>query len=440
MMQGFYDPALVVLSVALAVIASYTALDLAGRVSADRSSKRKSWIWLAAGAISMGTGIWAMHFVGMLAFHLPVPIAYDLWLTLLSMLIAIFVSGIALLILRRPLLGTRNLTIGATLMGIGISAMHYTGMAAMQMSPPIRYDAPLFVLSVMIAIGASLVAIWIAFHLRKKHSRLAVLARLGSAGVMGAAIAGMHYTGMAAAQFAPDSICFAATQGGINNTSLAILIGVITMLILSVTLIISALDAHFATANAKLALSLQAANEQLRSIALFDSLTGLPNRVLLDDRLRQALVHAERSGKSFALLFVDLDRFKRVNDLHGHPIGDALLQAVARRITGALRKGDTVARVGGDEFVVLLEELGQSDCAALIGGKILAELSLPFRIQGHELEISCSIGISLYPQDGRDMATLISNADIAMYQAKQEGRNGFRFYMPGPVSGAGATS
>lgn len=439
-MEGFYDPGLVALSLAISIIASYTALDLAGRVSANTLSSQKSWIWLFAGAIAMGTGIWSMHFIGMLAFHLPVPVAYNLSITLLSMLIAIVVSGIALLILRRPMLGARNLTLGATLMGIGISAMHYTGMIAMQMSPPIRYDARLFVLSVLIAIVASMAALWIAFQLRRNYSRLAILAKLGSAVVMGLAITGMHYTGMAAAQFAPDSICLAASQKGIDNTVLAISIGAIAMFILSITLVISALDAHFATANAKLALSLQTANEQLRNIALFDSLTSLPNRLLLEDRMRQALLHADRTNTSFALLFVDLDRFKPVNDSFGHLIGDALLQAVARRLNSLLRKSDTVARIGGDEFMVLLQNLSNPADAAVLGDKVLAELGLPFRIQGHELSISCSIGITLYPQDGADIVTLVANADTAMYKAKQEGRNGYRFFMPDALPNARGTS
>jgi diguanylate cyclase (GGDEF)-like protein len=430
MMEGFYDPGLVALSLAIAIIASYTALDLAGRVSADASSIRKTWAWLVAGAIAMGTGIWSMHFIGMLAFHLPIPVAYDLSITLLSMLIAVLVSGIALLILRRPVLGTRNLTVGATVMGMGISAMHYTGMMAMQMSPPIHYDALLFVASVLIAIVASLAALWIAYQLRKKYSRLAILAKLGSAGVMGLAITGMHYTGMAAAQFAPGSVCLAAANGGLDAIPLAISIGAVTMLILSITLVVSAVDGYFAATNAKLAQSLQMTNEQLRNIALFDKLTSLPNRLLLEDRMHQALVHAERNGKSFALLFVDLDHFKPVNDSYGHPVGDALLQAVARRITGSLRKCDTVGRIGGDEFLVLLEELGKPDDAASIGNKILNDLGTPFRVQQYELSISCSIGISIYPQDGREIAALVANADTAMYRAKQEGRNGYRFFLP----------
>jgi NO-binding membrane sensor protein with MHYT domain len=209
----------------------------------------------------MGTGIWSMHFIGMLAFHLPIPVAYDLPVTLLSMIIAIVVSAIALFVLRRPQLGIGHLGVGAILMGIGISAMHYTGMFAMQMSPPIRYDPPLFAASILIAMVASLAALWIAFQLRRKNFRHAILAKLGSAGVMGLAITGMHYTGMAAAQFAPDSVCLAASSGGINSAVLGIAIGGITVAIMSLTLIVSALDADFATNNARLAHSLQLAKE-----------------------------------------------------------------------------------------------------------------------------------------------------------------------------------
>jgi len=138
---------------AVASIASFTALNLAGRVSEKQGSA--SWIWLFGGAFSMGTGIWAMHFIGMLAFSLPIPLAYDLALNVASWLIAMAVSGIALVIAGRPAMTTANVTVGATLMGIGISSMHYLGMAAMQMSPPIVYQPVLFVASVVIAIIAS---------------------------------------------------------------------------------------------------------------------------------------------------------------------------------------------------------------------------------------------------------------------------------------------
>lgn len=429
-MVGVYDPELVVLSVVVAVIASYTALDLAGRVSESRGTS--SWIWLLGGAFSMGTGIWAMHFIGMLAFHLPVPLAYDVPINVLSWLVAMLVSGVALFVVRRPTLSGGYLSIGAALMGVGISVMHYTGMAAMRMSPPIVYDPALFIASIIIAIAASMAALWIAFQLRHKRPGTAILARVGSALLMGFAISGMHYTGMAAAEFAPDSICLAADSGGsLNNQMLAVLIGVATVSILGITLAISAFDSQLAARAAKHAESLQAANEQLRNIALYDSLTGLPNRLLFDDRMEQAMVRSGRSGKPCALMFVDLDRFKPVNDTFGHHVGDELLKAAAGRLVNCVRKEDTVARAGGDEFIVVVSELTKREDAALIGGKILEQLSRPFAVERHELEISCSIGISVFPEDGKTLLELLNNADVAMYHAKKAGRNGYLFFAPG---------
>jgi diguanylate cyclase (GGDEF)-like protein len=428
-MAGSYDLKLVALSLVIASIASYTALELAGRV--NQAKGKSSLVWLIGGAIAMGIGIWSMHFVGMLAFHLPIPVAYDAQITMLSMAIAIVVSGPGLFVASRPALTGPDIIAGATLMGIGISAMHYTGMHAMRMSPPIEYDPALFVASVVIAIAASIAALWMAFKLRHKRSGLAVLARLGSAVVMGLAITGMHYTGMAAAEFAPDSVCLAAdSTGGMDNAALAMIIAVATIGVLAVTLALSALDAHFATRTAKLADSLQAANEQLRTIALHDSLTGLPNRMLLEDRLRQAVSRADRTGTPFSVMFVDLDWFKPVNDTYGHYVGDQLLKAVAQRMTSSVRKSDTVARTGGDEFVVVLGESGDARNAAMVGSKILEELSRPFLIASHDVEISCSIGISVYPADGKDVTTLMVKADTAMYHAKKAGRNDYRFFVP----------
>jgi diguanylate cyclase (GGDEF)-like protein len=428
-MTGTYNLWLVALSVVIATIASYTALDLAGRVSARQGLWSR--LWLLGGALSMGTGIWAMHFIGMLAFELPIPVAYDTLLNLGSWVIAVAVSGVALSVVRRPALTGANLSAGGALMGLGIASMHYTGMAAMRMSPPIEYDPVLFVASVMIAAGASLAALWIAFQLRQKFSRVAVLAKLGSALVMGLAIAGMHYTGMAAARFAENSVCLAAAgPSGLHTDVLAVLVGLATLGVLMATLVLSAVDAHFAAHTAKLADSLRSANEQLRNVALYDKLTGLPNRLLLEDRLERAAYRADRGGGIFALMFVDLDRFKPVNDRYGHGVGDGLLRSVAQRLAGALRKEDTVARTGGDEFVVVLAAIRAPGDAAVVAGKLVAELGRPFHVEQHELAISCSIGISLYPADGRDLAALMVSADAAMYRAKRAGANTFEFHAP----------
>jgi diguanylate cyclase (GGDEF)-like protein len=296
------------------------------------------------------------------------------------------------------------------------------------MSPPIHYTPVLFVASVLIAIAASLAALWIATQLRQRTSGFAIVARLGSAVIMGLAITGMHYTGMAAAEFAPGSICLAAESGrAVDNSMLAVIVGIVTLIVLIGTLLVSSLDAQFAAHTAKLAESLQVANQELRSVALYDGLTGLPNRMLLEDRVRQAINRAARSGRIFALMFIDLDRFKPVNDDFGHPIGDMLLQQVGARLEEVTRKEDTVARMGGDEFIVLLTELTNRSEAALVGQKLLNELNRPFNVESHEISVSGSIGVSIYPEDGHDIGALVSKADAAMYQVKREGRNGVTF-------------
>lgn len=429
-MTGIYDYRLVALSVVVAVFASYTALNLATRIHA--SEGRRSWLWLLGGAFSMGTGIWSMHFIGMLAFRLPIPMAYDEWITALSWLLAVGVSGIALYTVSRPVNSGWNVSLGAAFMGIGICTMHYTGMAAMQMSPPIDYDPMLFIASVFIAIVASLSALQLALYFRQQHTSRAIVARLGSALVMGLAIAGMHYTGMAAAQFAPDSICTAAL--GFASASPPMLAGFIatgTVAVMIITLVISAYDSHMAAHASRQAQALQVTNEQLRNIALMDALTGLPNRVLLGDRLEQAIVRANRNRACCAVMFVDLDGFKGVNDTHGHLVGDELLKCVAGRLTRCLRQEDTVARAGGDEFIIVLSGVGKGRSLEGVGAKITREIMQPFEIHGRELNISCSVGISVYPDDGDHLELLMRNADVAMYQAKMGGRNDFRFYEPG---------
>jgi len=175
------------------------------------------------------------------------------------------------------------------------------------------------------------------------------------------------------------------------------------------------------------------AREQTRKLsylAQHDALTDLPNRTLLNDRLTQAISLAVRHKQKLGLLFLDLDRFKHINDSLGHSIGDRLLQLVARRLTGCVRSSDTVSRQGGDEFVILLSEMAHAQDAAVIAEKVLHVLSSPYLIDRHQLHVTASIGIVTYPGDGMDVETLMKNADIAMYHAKDTGRNVFQFFKP----------
>lgn len=168
--------------------------------------------------------------------------------------------------------------------------------------------------------------------------------------------------------------------------------------------------------------------KKILQMATHDELTGLPNRNLVMDRLSQAFAHADRSGRSVALLFLDLDRFKAVNDSIGHDIGDLLLKEVACRMCGVVRAEDTVARQGGDEFLIVLPDLADPSVASVVAEKLIAALSKPFDVAGHELHIGASIGIAAYPKDGRDGETLLKYGDIAMYRVKSSGRNSYRFF------------
>ena len=240
-MDGTYNPWLVMLSMAVAVMASYVTLGLASRVTTNEG--RIARYWLAGGAVSMGLGIWSMHFIAMLAFQLPMPMSYNAPITALSLLIAMLASGFALYTVSRQALGLRRLMAGGVLMGIGIAAMHYTGMAAMQMSPPVRYEPALFALSIVVAMGASWAALWITFHLRGQTPLSGPWRKAGGALLMAAAICGMHYTGMAAAIYAPHSTVMV---GGpvIPSVWLAETIAVFTLMFLATTLVASIVDAR----------------------------------------------------------------------------------------------------------------------------------------------------------------------------------------------------
>jgi diguanylate cyclase (GGDEF)-like protein len=295
--QKFYTSWLVALSFGVAILVSYAALRLAARVAAgERGSAR---IWLAAGALAMGVGIWSMHFIGMLALSLSIPLAYDVPTTLLSLAIAVLTSGFALLLTSGASLTTARLSWGALIMGAGISAMHYTGMAA--------------------------------------------------------------------TRFAQGSYCRGAVT--LNNGWLAGSVGLFALGLLIVTLITALYDAHLQSRTRSHALRLEAVNAQLQHQATHDALTALPNRLLFMDRLGRELARAERDGHGFAVFLLDLDRFKLINDTLGHGTGDRLLALVARRLTANLREVDTVARTGGDEFLVLITGTRDESIVASIAAK-----------------------------------------------------------------------
>ncbi|MGZ8260007.1 MAG: MHYT domain-containing protein, partial [Caldimonas sp.] len=267
-----YDPIGVTLSILIAGFSSFVALDLAKRVRGGRRSVARSW-WIG-GSLALGTGIWSMHFVGMLAFSIPVAIGYTPLMTLLSWCAAVAVSAIALAVASQDVLGWRRLAIGSTTMGAGIFAMHYIGMAAIDMAPGIVWDARLVVASLAIAVVASAVSLQIFFWLRTAVGARATGYQLLAAFVMGLAISGMHYTGMAAASFPAGSICLSAD--GLHGHVLGTLVASAAFVLLTLTLITSIFDSRMQAQTALLAGSLQVANVELgREHERFRALTTL---------------------------------------------------------------------------------------------------------------------------------------------------------------------
>ena len=216
-----------------------------------------------------------------------------------------------------------------------------------------------------------------------------------------------------------------ATEAALSKEKAALDDHVLQLQQANAQLVISTNEAH------KLVEQVETAKIHLDHLAHHDVLTGLPNRMLLQDRLSQAIELARRQGRQLAVMFMDLDRFKHINDSLGHAVGDLLLQSVAKRLTAGIRSSDTVCRQGGDEFVILLATVKHAEDAAISAQKMLAALTVPHLIDQLELYVSVSIGISIYPVDGQDADTLIKSADTAMYHAKEGGRNNYQFFEQG---------
>ncbi|WP_326534166.1 putative bifunctional diguanylate cyclase/phosphodiesterase [Pseudorhodoferax sp.] len=428
-----YEPWGVLASVLIAALASYVALDLASRV--HRPDRTAALLWGAGGSLVMGVGIWSMHFIGMLAFSLPTPLGYSYGLTLASLCAAVLTSAVALGIASMGRLDATRLVAGALVMGMGICAMHYVGMAALDMAPGIAWDAAWVFVSATIAVVASGVALWLFFWLRSVDDAHRRPHQIGAAAVMGLAISGMHYAGMTAAAFPVGTVCLSVDALG--GAGLAVTVGLVCAVLLAATLALAALDsrvqrntASLGAANARLR-SVQSDNDALHRRVFSDALTGLPNRLLFEDRLMHALLRHDRAAErgsarkleKIGVLFIDLDGFKPVNDMYGHAAGDAVLKVAADRLQRLARSSDTVARMGGDEFLLLVEDAGSvADCMALAARAVRA-LDEPFDVCGRTVRVAGSVGVAVYPDHGqRDK--LVANADAAMYAAKRNGGNG----------------
>jgi diguanylate cyclase (GGDEF)-like protein/PAS domain S-box-containing protein len=515
-----HDLRLVGLAAVICALASFTAISLLHHVR--RSIGHMHLIWLVVSATSTGFGIWATHFIAMLAFSPGIPSAYNIALTIFSLIAAIFLTGagLAVAVMANWRAGA---WLGGAMVGGGIAAMHYTGMAAFEIQGRIEWDPTLVAASIVL--GGLIGAVALPVGLRGDALRWKILGAL----LLTLAICSHHFTAMGAASIIPDptievspsalpsgwlaiavalasfiiivlalagvaiemrdrrrgelevdrmrGLANAAVEGLLVcegesittvNDSFAVLIGSPAESLVSakleqffpdegtrlklferpnrpvegdllhadgartpVELILRTVDyggrPHYAIAVRDLQARKQA-EQHIRFLAHHDSLTGIPNRSTFNKRLDQEIESALETGRRLAVLCLDLDRFKEVNDLFGHAAGDATLQAVAKRIAGTLDESQMLARLSGDEFAIILPGLSNPGVAGRIAENILEILQSASDGSETDAPISASIGIAICPDDATDRQGLLSHADTALYRAKNEGRGTYRFF------------
>jgi diguanylate cyclase (GGDEF)-like protein len=524
-LTGEHDLRLVVLAGLICFLASLVAISLLRRATATHDRARFAWVALAGTAT--GCGIWATHFIAMLAYEPGVPVAYDIWLTALSLVFAVVVTsaGLAVAVQQRskwmPVLG-------GAIVGAGVASMHYTGMWALQLPGRLTWSADL--VAVSITLGVLFASAALAVAVRREDSRGTLIAAI----LLTLAIVSHHFTAMGAALVIPDPTRVVASFS-LSPPMLAIAIANAALAILGMSLAGAIADRRLqekgqqmttAVNNMSQGLVMFDAAERLvlcndryiemyglhpevakpgsslrdiirervatgtlahdpdeyrttllrsisdgqttsrvvespdgRAIAVtsrpmsggawvathediterrraeqriaylahHDPLTDLPNRVTFNDHLDGMLARAAAARDTFALLSVDLDRFKEVNDIFGHVVGDGLLHEVSRRLEAAAQ-GGFIARLGGDEFALIAAGGPQPSTAAALGERLAAAFRDDISVEGHLLRVGLSIGVAIYPNDGTDAKTLIGNADAALYRAKADGRGAIRFF------------
>lgn len=416
-----YDSTWVIVSILVAVATCYAAVSMEELVFKAAYKKLEKSILVTSG-LTLGLAIWAMHFIGMLASHLPEGYHFDISLTVLSYLIGATASVFAVWLTTRPTLPMPRLILGALFLGLGISGMHYTGMLALSVEHhQLRYDPLLVICSVLIAVcGSGLSCLFVFKYktaVKYKTALKAVVAIL-----MAFSIVGMHYTGMAATYFDTG---FAEALGSAHTEQAVLLFSIIfiTSLVFVAGFAVAVLEARLEERNQQLV----RINKELATQSLHDSLTKLPNRLYLTDYAEVVFSHHRLHEQKAAFLYIDLDRFKSVNDAFGHHIGDQLLIQMANRLHEKLSSSHKLFRIGGDEFVLISENTDVNQ-AMLLAEEVLHFIQEVYLIATKEINISASLGIAMYPEHGTNVQDLLINADVAMLASKEQGRNTFTVF------------
>ncbi|WP_354040834.1 EAL domain-containing protein [Devosia sp. UYZn731] len=514
-----HDLRLVVLAALICALSAFAGVTLLSHAQKLRPGRTRA-IWLAIAAGSVGFGIWATHFVAMLAFAIGMPTGYDLWMTLLSLALAIVVTGGGFWVATA---GSRrsDKALGGAIVGIGIAGMHYVGMIALMIGGNIAWDTTLVTASLLLGIVFGAAALLVA------ALGTGVKSRFGGTALLTLGICAMHFTGMGAAGMQNCYAIVSAADATPEYLGIAVAIGSIMVLLTALMALrldlreekraaleghrmrgladaaveglIVCLNDNIVTVNASFRTLVgqndaevtgkplsayfddttcaallarhnvavetdlvgpkgmhipvevilrkvdyngkphhvvavrdlsarRQAEQHIRFLAHHDALTGLPNRASFNRHLESEIALATRQGQSFAVLCLDLDRFKEVNDLFGHPAGDALLKRVGQTLLATIGDKAFAARIGGDEFSVIIPDIGSPARAGRIAERILDGFRDANQNAADGTMISASIGISLFPNNAEDPQHLVTHADTALYRAKHDGRGIYRFF------------
>ncbi|MGE1156046.1 putative bifunctional diguanylate cyclase/phosphodiesterase [Pseudomonas kitaguniensis] len=428
-----HNPFLVLLAYLVACAAGFGTLDMAERVGhVEDPTARRHWRWLGAGCLA--GGIWSTHFISMLAFQAPIAIHYELIMTFASLMIALIASLFAMQTLSHAHLRLHKYVLASVWMGLGIALMHYVGMSAMRSQAQVYFESGLFLASIGIAIGASLAALLLSCYLRNGAGVFHQLLKYAASLVLGAGILSMHFTGMASMQMlVPAGADFGLPVDN-NPIQLGLSVAVITLLVIGSSISAALADKKLQhkerdlrRVNALLN-ELDQARASLQQVAHYDALTSLLNRRGFNQVFAEKVAEKAKSNGMMAVIFLDIDHFKRINDSLGHDAGDQLLTVLAGHIKGSVRSHeDVVARFGGDEFCILIS-IHHRDEARHLAQRIMQKMKEPIELAGRRMVMTTSIGISLFPDDGLTCEELLKTADLALYQSKDCGRNSLNFF------------
>lgn len=391
------------IAVAICVIGSVLSMRLFARLRRSHGARRMHWL-LLAGLVAGGT-VWTTHFASMLGYDMPLQRSFDPMLTTLSLVIAVTFTAAGFMVTARAKLGPL-VEVGGAIFGLGIVAMHFVGMGALQLTGTIQWDRTLVMLSIALAMFFGAVA------MNRIARPVTRFCKYGGAAAMVLAIVTLHFTAMGAVTVVPMGGIDVPAQA-ISDEAMLVAIVVTFALVLTTGTSAYMIDLH----------SANEASENYKHMALHDPLTGLPNRNHLAKRLSEWLERNREDTARIAVLAVDLDRFKDVNDVHGHAAGDAVLRAIAARLGASLAPSEFFARVGGDEFVAVKQDIFMRNEAPRFAARLRAAILEPVIWEGQALSVGCSIGIAMFPEDGTTAEVLTSRADLAMYRAKSLGRD-----------------